>query len=65
LLVLDMAAFMVQADARVIDPLLHVIARDFGTTPPSAAIVTWRSSRSARSPARSSRASPSSPSCGS
>src|SRR3954451_23329853 len=39
LLVLGLAAFMVQADARVIDPLLHVIARDFATTPPSAAIV--------------------------
>ena len=39
LFVLGMAAFMVQADARVIDPLLHVVARDFGTTPPSAAIV--------------------------
>ena len=39
LLVLGMAAFMVQADARVIDPLLHVIARDFSTTPPSAAVV--------------------------
>jgi YNFM family putative membrane transporter len=39
LLVLGMAAFMVQGDARVIDPLLHVIARDFHTTPPSAAIV--------------------------
>jgi MFS family permease len=39
LLVLGMAAFMVQADARVIDPLLHVIARDFQTTPPAAAIV--------------------------
>jgi YNFM family putative membrane transporter len=39
LVVLGMAAFMVQADARVIDPLLHVIARDFHTTPPSAAIV--------------------------
>src|SRR5215212_6493601 len=39
LLVLGLAAFMVQADARVIDPLLHVIARDFLTTPPSAAIV--------------------------
>jgi YNFM family putative membrane transporter len=38
-LVLGMAAFMVQADARVIDPLLHVIAKDFQTTPPSAAIV--------------------------
>jgi MFS transporter, YNFM family, putative membrane transport protein len=39
LVVLGMAAFMVQGDARVIDPLLHVIARDFHTTPPSAAIV--------------------------
>jgi YNFM family putative membrane transporter len=39
LLVLGMAAFMVQADARVIDPLLHVVATDFHTTPPSAAIV--------------------------
>jgi YNFM family putative membrane transporter len=39
LLVLGMAAFMVQADARVIDPILHVIARDFHTIPPSAAIV--------------------------
>src|SRR5204863_3520741 len=38
-LVLGLAAFMVQADARVIDPLLHVIARDFHTTPPAAAIV--------------------------
>ena len=34
-----MAAFMVQADARVIDPLLHVVARDFHTLPPNAAIV--------------------------
>jgi predicted MFS family arabinose efflux permease len=34
-----MAAFMVQADARVIDPLLHVVATDFQTTPPSAAIL--------------------------
>jgi len=34
-----MAAFMVQADARVIDPLLHVVARDFQTTPPAAAII--------------------------
>jgi predicted MFS family arabinose efflux permease len=34
-----MAAFMVQADARVIDPLLHVVARDFHITPPAAAIV--------------------------
>jgi YNFM family putative membrane transporter len=39
LLVLGMAAFMVQADARVIDPLLHVIADNFGTTPPAASIV--------------------------
>ena len=39
LLVLGMAAFMVQADARVIDPLLHVIAREFNTSPPSAAVV--------------------------
>jgi YNFM family putative membrane transporter len=39
LLVLGLAAFMVQADARVIDPLLHVIATDFQTTPPNAAIV--------------------------
>jgi predicted MFS family arabinose efflux permease len=39
LLILGMAAFMVQADARVIDPLLHVIAKEFSTSPPSAAIV--------------------------
>jgi YNFM family putative membrane transporter len=39
LFVLGMAAFMVQADARVIDPLLHVIAVDFRTIPPNAAIV--------------------------
>ena len=39
LLVLGTAAFMVQADARVIDPLLHVIAREFHTVPPTAAIV--------------------------
>jgi predicted MFS family arabinose efflux permease len=39
LIVLGMAAFMVQADARVIDPLLHVIAREFHSTPPSAAVV--------------------------
>src|SRR3984893_14513151 len=39
LLVLGMAAFMVQSDARVIDPLLHVIAKDFHTIPASAAIV--------------------------
>jgi predicted MFS family arabinose efflux permease len=34
-----MAAFIVQSDARVIDPLLHVVATDFHTDPPSAAIV--------------------------
>jgi len=34
-----MAAFMVQADARVIDPLLHVVATDFHTSVPAAAIV--------------------------
>src|SRR5262249_12543948 len=39
LLIMGLAAFMVQADARVIDPLLHVVARDFHTTPPDAAIV--------------------------
>lgn len=39
LVILGMAAFMVQADARVIDPLLHVIANEFNTTPPAAAIV--------------------------
>jgi predicted MFS family arabinose efflux permease len=39
LLVLGAAAFMVQADARVIDPLLHVVAVDFHSTPPAAAIV--------------------------
>jgi YNFM family putative membrane transporter len=39
LLVLGLAAFMVQADARVMDPLLHVVARDFRTIPPNAAIV--------------------------
>ncbi|HEX6463040.1 MAG TPA: MFS transporter [Vicinamibacterales bacterium] len=39
LLVMGLAAFMVQADARVIDPLLHIVARDFHTTPPAAAIV--------------------------
>jgi YNFM family putative membrane transporter len=39
LLVLGAAAFMVQADARVIDPLLHVVATDFHVTPPAAAIV--------------------------
>jgi predicted MFS family arabinose efflux permease len=36
---LGMAAFMVQADARVIDPLLHVVATDFQTTLPAAALV--------------------------
>jgi predicted MFS family arabinose efflux permease len=40
LLVLGMAAFMVQADARVIEPLLHVVATDFHTPPPDAAIVS-------------------------
>jgi len=40
LFVLGMAAFMVQADARVVDPLLHVIATDFQTTPPNAAAAT-------------------------
>ena len=39
LLVLGAAAFMVQADARVIDPLLHVVATEFHVTPPAAAIV--------------------------
>jgi len=39
LLVLGLAAFMVQADARVIDPLLHIVSRDFHTDPASAAIV--------------------------
>src|SRR5438046_10318616 len=39
LLVLGMAAFMVQADARVIDPLLHVIGRYFHTNAPTAAVV--------------------------
>jgi len=39
LLVLGIGAFMVQADARVIDPLLHVVAKEFNTTPPNAAIV--------------------------
>jgi predicted MFS family arabinose efflux permease len=36
---LGLAAFMVQADARVIDPLLHVVANDFQTTLPAAALV--------------------------
>jgi predicted MFS family arabinose efflux permease len=39
LLVLGAAAFMVQADARVIDPLLHVVATEFHVTPPAAAVV--------------------------
>jgi len=39
LLVLGAAAFMVQADARVIDPLLHAVATDFHTTPPAAAVI--------------------------
>jgi len=39
LLIMGLAAFMVQADARVIDPLLHVVSHDFHTTPPAAAIV--------------------------
>src|SRR6476660_6402340 len=39
LLLLGIAAFLVQADARVIDPLLHVVAKEFSTTPASAAIV--------------------------
>jgi len=39
LLVLGAAAFMVQADARVIDPLLHVVSTDFHVTPPEVAIV--------------------------
>jgi len=39
LIVLGMAAFMVQADARVIDPLLHVVATEFHTTLPAAALV--------------------------
>lgn len=39
LVVLGMAAFMVQSDARVIDPLLHAIAKDFHTIPPTAAVV--------------------------
>jgi len=39
LLIMGLAAFMVQADARVMDPLLHVVAHDFHRTPPEAAIV--------------------------
>jgi predicted MFS family arabinose efflux permease len=40
LLVLGMAAFVVQADARVIDPLLHVVADDFHVSVPQASVVT-------------------------
>ena len=39
LLVLGAAAFIVQTDARVMDPLLHAVATTFSTTPPAAAIV--------------------------
>ena len=39
LFVLGAAAFMVQADARVIDPLLHVVSTEFGITPPAAAVL--------------------------
>jgi predicted MFS family arabinose efflux permease len=39
LLVLGAAAFMAQADARVIDALLHVISVDFHTVPAQASIV--------------------------
>jgi len=39
LLVLGAAAFMSQANARVIDSLLHVVATDFQTVPARAAIV--------------------------
>jgi len=39
LLVLGAAAFMAQADARVIDTLLHIIAVDFHTVPAKASIV--------------------------
>jgi len=39
LLVLGAAAFMVQADARVIDTLLHAVAQDFHTVPAKASIV--------------------------
>jgi len=39
LLVLGAAAFMAQADARVIDALLHVVAVDFHTVPAQASIV--------------------------
>lgn len=39
LLVLGAAAFMAQADARVIDALLHAVASDFHTVPAQASIV--------------------------
>ena len=39
LFVLGAAAFLVQADARVIDALLHVVADDFHTVPAKASIV--------------------------
>ena len=39
LLVLGAAAFMVQADARVIDTLLHAVSEDFHTVPAQASIV--------------------------
>jgi predicted MFS family arabinose efflux permease len=39
LLVLGAAAFMVQADARVIDTLLHAVSLDFHTVPAKASIV--------------------------
>jgi predicted MFS family arabinose efflux permease len=39
LLVLGAAAFLVSADARVVDPLLHVIAQQFGVSVDRAAIV--------------------------
>ena len=39
LLVLGAAAFMVSADARVIDPLLHIIAGQFGTSVAKASVV--------------------------
>jgi len=39
LIVLGTAAFIVQADARVIDPLLHAVATHFHTTPPAAAVI--------------------------
>jgi len=39
LFVLGAAAFMVQADARVIDTLLHAVSQDFHTVPAKASIV--------------------------